>query len=165
MNTTYIYKTIKRIKICIWIIITGLALSGLTAFPIETELSLLIKHSTAYPAVMQNWLNQIYHAVKTTNQTYPYLSYGTDWLAFAHLMLALLFIGPLKQPLKNKWVIQFGMIACIAIFPLAFIAGGIRGIPLFWRLIDCSFGLLGIIPLLIASIMINKLENTIYKGL
>jgi hypothetical protein len=28
--------------------------------------------------------------------------------------------------------------------------GGIRGIPIWWRLIDCSFGIFGAIPLLLA---------------
>jgi hypothetical protein len=39
------------------------------------------------------------------------------------------------------------MIACVAIIPLAFICGPIRQIPFYWRLIDCSFGVFGIIPL------------------
>ena len=29
------------------------------------------------------------------------------------------------------------------IFPLAFIAGPIRGITFYWQLIDCSFGVFG----------------------
>lgn len=98
----------------------------------------------------QQWLSTVYEAVKATNAAYPHLSYGTDWLAFAHLLLAVLFIGPAKDPVRNIWVIQFGIIACIAIFPLAFIAGSIRHIPFFWQLIDCCFGAIGIIPLLLA---------------
>jgi hypothetical protein len=68
-------------------------------------------------------------------------------LAFAHFVLAILFIGPYKNPVKNKWVIEFGMIACILIIPFAFVAGYYRGIPIYWRLIDCSFGVIGILPL------------------
>ncbi len=149
-------KAYTRVKVYLWMVIAGLALSGLTAFAIESELALLAKPGTVPGGSMQHWLNTVYLAVKNTNQTYPYLSYGTDWLAFAHLMLAVLFIGPLKDPVKNIWVIEFGMIACVAIFPLAFIAGGIRGIPVFWRLIDCSFGVLGIIPLYLSYRIIKK---------
>ncbi len=149
------YILIRRIKIYITIVIIGLAVSGITAFPIESELSLLVGSGNG---AMSHWLNTIYQAVKTTNQTYPWLSYGTDWLAFAHIMLAVLFIGPLRDPLKNIWVIQFGMIACVAIFPLAFIAGGVRSIPVFWRLIDCSFGVIGIIPLYLSYAAIKKLN-------
>lgn len=149
------YRLSRRIKIYISIVIIGLALSGITAFPIQSELALL-----AHPGngTMNHWLNTIYQAVKTTNQAYPWLSYGTDWLAFAHIMLAILFIGPLRDPVKNIWVIEFGMIACVAIFPLAFIAGSIRGIPVFWRFIDCSFGVTGIIPLYLSYISIKKLD-------
>ncbi|MBL4678705.1 MAG: hypothetical protein JKY70_21290 [Mucilaginibacter sp.] len=141
----------KRIKYWLWVLIIGLALSGITAFPIETELAWFSGHTGFMSANAQNWFSAIYEAVKTTNANYPYLSYGTDWLAFAHLLLAALFIGPAKDPVNNIWVIQFGIIACIAIFPLAFIAGSIRQIPFFWRLTDCSFGVIGIIPLLLAN--------------
>jgi hypothetical protein len=148
-----------RIKRTIWIMIIGLFLSGITAFPIETELKWLVGHAPAFPAFVAKWLQNVYQAVKATNSAYPFLSYGTDWLAFAHIMLAVLFIGPLKDPVKNVWVIEFGMIACIMIFPLAFIAGTIRGIPLFWRLIDCSFGVIGIIPLYICRRNIQLLQR------
>ena len=147
-----------RIKTCIWIIIIGLAISGLTAFPLESELKWLVQQRWMHLNFLFDWLLVIYRAIKTTNQSFPFLSYGTDWLAFAHLMIAVLFIGPLKDPVKNIWVIEFGMIACISIFPLALIAGPIRQIPFFWRLIDCSFGFVGIIPLAICRKHIKSLE-------
>jgi hypothetical protein len=147
-----------RIRLCIWIIIIGLALSGITAFPLESELAWLVDNGQ--PAgPMQHWLQTVYAAIKNTNQTYPFLSYGTDWLAFAHLILALLFIGPLKDPVKNIWVIEFGMMACVLILPLAFIAGPIRSIPLFWRLVDSSFGVLAIIPLWMCHRYIKRLQS------
>jgi len=158
MKSNIKIKLIHRVKICLWIMIVGLAISGITAFPIETELNLLVRSTQGVHGWLYNWLNAVYNAVKYTNHTYPYLSYGTDWLAFAHIMLAVLFIGPLKDPLKNNWVVEFGMIAAIAIFPLAFIAGEIRGIPIFWRLIDCSFGLVALAVLLPCYKMIKKIK-------
>jgi hypothetical protein len=149
-------KLLRRIRFSICIVIAGLAISGLTCFPLETELKWLVRNN---PGIMSDWLHTIYFAIKKTNETYPWLSYGTDWLAFAHLMLALLFIGPIKDPVKNVWVIEFGMIACISVIPLAFIAGGIRQIPVFWRIIDCSFGVIGIIPLIICYRSINQLKR------
>lgn len=150
-------KLLLRIRILIWIVIIGLFLSGITAFPIETELSLFVK---PHPdGVLSLWLNKVYEAVKVTNSSYPFLSYGTDWLAFAHLMLAILFIGPLKAPVKNIWVIQFGIIAAVLIFPLAFIAGSVRGIPWFWQLIDGSFGVVTLICLLPCYKYILKLKE------
>ncbi|MEO3405758.1 hypothetical protein AAFN85_17730 [Mucilaginibacter sp. CAU 1740] len=148
----------KRIKTWVIVFIIGLVLSGITAFPIETELAWLANNSVVFPDFLGNWITRVYLAVKTTNQAYPYLAYGTDWLAFGHLVIAMNFVGPLKDPVKNIWVIQFGMIACIMVFPLAFIAGPIRGIPVYWRLIDCCFGVFGIIPLYIVYKDIKKLE-------
>jgi hypothetical protein len=148
----------KRIRVCIWIIIVGLALSGITAFPLQTELGLIKDHLSGMPA-LQQWIGIIYNSLAFVNQRFPYLSYGTDWLAFAHLVIAIVFIGPLKNPVKNIWVIQFGMIACVLIFPLAFIAGEIRQIPIFWRLIDCSFGVIGVVPLWLAYRYTRKLEE------
>lgn len=149
----------KRIKNLIILFIIGLVLSGVTAFPIETELAFVNAHSGSLPVVLQNWISQVYGAVQDMNAHYPYLSYGTDWLAFAHIVIAVAFIGPLRDPVKNIWVIQFGMIACIMVFPLAFIAGPIRGIPFYWQLIDCSFGVFGFVLLYWCYREIRKLEN------
>jgi hypothetical protein len=152
-------KIRRRVKNWIIVFIVGLVMSGVTAFPIETELAFLSVHSHIFPDFMAAWLNKIYMAVKVTNQTYPYLSYGTDWLAFGHLVIATAFIGPLRDPVKNIWIIEFGMIACVMVFPLAFIAGPIRGIPVYWRFIDCCFGIFGIIPLYICYRDIKKLTH------
>jgi hypothetical protein len=100
----------------------------------------------------------VYAAVKATNDSYPFISYGTDWLAFAHLVIAVVFIGPYKDPVKNIWVIQFGMIACLMVFPLALIAGPIREIPFYWQLIDCSFGIFGFLLLYRSYRYIKELE-------
>jgi hypothetical protein len=125
---------------------------------IEAELRWLVNLSPN-GGFVNNWLFTVYHAVQTTNQYYPYLSYGTDWLAFAHIMLAVLFAGALRDPQRNIWIIEFGIIAALAIFPLAFIAGSIRGIPIFWRLIDCSFGIVTLTLLLPCYNMIKKLNR------
>ena len=148
-------KNIRR-----WLIffMVALALSGLTAIPIETELNFLSGFFSLDNNIGQ-WLDKVYQAFHDTNKNYPFLAYGYDWLAFAHIVLAILFIGPLKDPVRNKWVIQFGMIACVLIIPFAFVAGHYRGIPLMWQLIDCSFGFIGFFPLLICINQINKLET------
>jgi hypothetical protein len=89
------------------------------------------------------------------------MAYGTDWLAFAHLVIAVAFIGPLRDPVRNIWVIEFGLIACVAVFPLAFIAGSVRGIPFYWQLIDCSFGVGGGALLWICYGKVRSLEKMI----
>lgn len=155
MNKTQLLLKIRKLII---IFVVCLVLSGITAFPIETELQYIYEHFVFLPSVINHWISDVYFAVKETNAKYPFLSYGTDWLAFAHLVIAVAFIGPIKNPVKNIWVIEFGIIACIMVIPLAFIAGKIRTIPFYWQLIDCSFGIIGIIPLIWCHRLIKKLE-------
>ncbi len=158
MNESEESKLRKKIKTLILIFIVFLALSGLTAFPLEWELSILVNLTKNSPLIVRDWISSVYEAIKETNSKYPFMSYGTDWLAFAHLVIAVAFIGPLKDPVRNIWVIQFGMYACLMVTPLALLCGPIRHIPFYWRMIDCSFGLIGIIPLYICYKYILKLE-------
>ena len=151
-------RILFRIRLLITLFITGLVFSGITAFPVKAELSFLVNHVSLFPDIMKNWLIRVYSAVSTVNSDYPFLNYGTDWLAFAHIVIAIAFIGPLREPSRNIWVIKFGMIACILVFPLALIAGPIRGIPFWWQLIDCCFGIFGLIPLIWSYILIKKLD-------
>jgi len=99
----------------------------------------------------------VYTGLHDTYRQYPFIAYGTDWLAFAHIVIAIVFWGPLRDPVKNIWVVEFGMIACGLVVPLALICGPLRGIPFFWRLIDCSFGILGFIPLWMARKDIQRI--------
>lgn len=148
------------------VFIAGLVLSGITAFPLQTELSWLdslLRETWLQPIAESSrllpWIDRVNEGLTATNGRYPFLAYGTDWLAFAHLIIAVAFIGPYIDPVRNKWVITFGLIACAGVLPLAFIAGAIRGIPLPWRLIDCSFGVVGSVPLLICRRAIAALER------
>lgn len=111
------------------------------------------------PAFAKEWLQNVYAGLVETNNKYPMLAYGFDWLAFTHIVIAMTFIGPLKEPVKNKWVIDWALLACVAVIPLAFIAGPVRHIPLFHILIDCSFGVIGLIPLFICRRWIWQLED------
>lgn len=158
---------LRRIRFWLAIFVVGLVLSGITAFPLETELRWFdaLLHTNALCSFAESthmlaWIDRVDHALTESNARYPFLAYGTDWLAFAHLVIALAFIGPFIDPVRNKWVIHFGLIACGSVIPLALIAGPIRGIPLFWRLIDCSFGICGSIPLLICNRSIRALERS-----
>ncbi len=145
---------LHRIRGLLILFMTGLILSGLTAFPLEWELDLLAGWLGAPPdsppsdhTGLTRWIVTIRDALHNTYAQYPFMAYGTDWLAFAHIVIAIFFIGPLLDPIRNIWVIQAGMIACAMTVLFPFICGPIRGIPFFWQLIDCSFGLFGFIPL------------------
>jgi hypothetical protein len=135
--------TIRR-SLLLFIIV--LFISGLTVLPAELELKTALAMVPQGSGVYK-WLDKILDAYMSVAANKNFLLYGYDWLAFAHFVLAILFIGPYKDPVKNIWVIEFGMIASILILPFAFIAGGMRGIPVWWRLVDCSFGVFGFLLL------------------
>jgi hypothetical protein len=158
---------IRRIRFWLGLFMGGLILSGLTAFPLQSELSWLTRVLQAGPLAgvgasthLLPWLERVTDALSETNSRYPFLAYGTDWLAFAHLVIAIAFLGPYLDPVRNRWIITFGLIACAGVIPLALIAGQVRGIPLGWRLIDCSFGMFGSIPLLICWQLTRALERS-----
>jgi hypothetical protein len=154
-------RVLRQVKMLLVIFMVCLAVSGLTAFPIEWQLNLA--HAWVVEQDWNNgvaqWLERVYLGVHETYGRYPFIAYGTDWLAFAHLVIAVAFVGPWRDPVRNVWVVEFGMIACVAILPLAFIAGPVRGIPLFWQLIDCSFGVIGLLLLWVCKRKIALLEK------
>jgi hypothetical protein len=143
----------RRIRFLLIFFIFALTAAGLTAIPLRWELGLLNQwfgiRSFLYqfsPA-MAEWISRVNDSVQNGYEQFPLLAYGTDWLAFAHIVIAVAFIGPLRDPIRNIWVIEFGMIACMLILPWALIFGVVRSIPMFWTFVDMSFGMLGIIPL------------------
>jgi hypothetical protein len=152
-------KLLRNARRWIALFMAGLAVSGITAFPIETELAFLARHAGALPPFVRPWIVEVHAAVADVNATYPFLSYGTDWLAFAHLVIAMAFIGAYRDPVRNRWLLDFGIMACLAVVPLALIAGPVRGIPFAWRMIDCSFGVFGLVPLLMARRLVDRLEK------
>jgi hypothetical protein len=156
----------RRVRPLLILFMVGLVLSGLTAVPLETEVGWLARivgadqpESVFWPQEVRDWAAKVQEGIAQTNRAYPFMAYGTDWLAFAHLIIAVAFVGPFRDPVRNLWVIDFGMIACVAVIPTALIAGGVRGIPFWWRLIDCSFGVFGIIPLWAARGHVKRLER------
>lgn len=148
----------KQIKRWLIFFMASLIVSGLTAIPVKQEINFLYR-MTGDIGFVQPWMEKLHDGINETSDKYPFLFYGYDWLAFAHFVLALLFFGPLRDPVRNKWVIEFGMIACLLIIPFALIAGYFRGIPFWWRLVDCSFGIAGLVPLIICYRKIYRLEQ------
>jgi len=140
---------LKRIKLLTWVFIIGLVLSGATAIPLRTELDFAagMLDGTSFLPGVAHWILKVREGVRNTGLLYPFMAYGTDWLAFGHFVIAVAFIGPLRDPVRNRWVYLFGMIACGMVIPYALVFGGLRGIPIYWRLMDCSFGVFGFIPL------------------
>lgn len=154
---------LRKVKACLLFFIISLFISGATAIPVDSELSVLLNFVPAH-TVLYTWLSKVLNAYVLTKQQYPFLLYGYDWLAFAHFVLAILFIGPYKNPLKNIWVIEFGLITSALIIPFAFIAGPLRGIPIEWCLIDCSFGVFGFALLWYCYSRLKKIFPSISKN-
>ncbi len=143
---------LTRIRIWIILFVVCLVLSGVTAFPLLAEVRWV--STLPLPGFLADWINEVKTMLEATP---PLLFYGTDWLAFAHIVIGLAFIGPYRDPVRNIWVIEWAMLCCVAVIPLALIAGPIRGIPFWWQLIDISFGVFGLIPLWIVRKQIQKL--------
>jgi len=158
-----------RIKALTWLFILGLVLSGVTAIPLPSELDKLVELTGASQLVGAHaptgapgwalWLTRVQTALHEADQRSPFIFYGTDWLAFGHFAIALAFVGALRDPVRNCWLFTFGMIVCALVIPYAFVFGGVRGIPLWWRLIDCSFGVFGIIPVWLCRRWVDELES------
>ena len=157
MNASHKLKT--RIRIWLVFFMAAIALSGITAVPVEWEIGLLIQ-ADIFPESLVNWLTEILNAIQFVGREYPFILYGNDWLAFGHIVIALAFIGPFQDPVRNKWIVDWAMLACMLVIPVAFLAGAYRDIPIFWRLIDCSFGVMGILPLIHVRRLINRLEKS-----
>ena len=160
-------QKLKRIKGLTWLFIVGLFISGATAIPLKTELDVAAKFlggtdliHAATSTGFTYWILKVREAVRNTSFLYPFLAYGTDWLAFGHFVIALAFVGPLRDPVRNRWLYLFGMISCVLVIPYAMTMGAVRGIPIYWRLIDCSFGVFGFFPVWLCWKWTGELEKS-----
>jgi|SRR5947209_7218560 len=157
---------LRRCRRVLGLFILALLVSGLTAFPLKRETELLAAFRGLPPTSaleprngFDRWILAVRDGLQDSYAQFPWLAYGTDWLAFAHIVIAMFFIGPLVDPVRNVWVLRAGMIACVLVVPLALVCGAIRGIPFGWRLIDCSFGVFGAAPLYYCFRLTRRLER------
>lgn len=166
MNETEQNLLRGRIRWLVGLFIAGLVLSGVTAIPLESEVSWLAKATDAHAKLDQastpawaEWLCRVEAALREMNLKHPFIAYGGDWLAFGHFVIALAFIGAWRDPVRNRWLFDFGLIACALVIPYALTFGALRGIPFWWQVIDCSFGMFGAVPLWLARRWTRKLTG------
>src|SRR4051794_8383495 len=136
-------RLVRRIRFLTWFFIFGLIVSGATAIPLNWELDILARMfgiTNSSMSELGQWLVKVRSALNHAGSEYPFLFYGTDWLAFGHFAIAIAFVGPLLDPVRNRWIFTFGLLVCVLVIPYALIFGALRGIPFWWRCIDCSFG-------------------------
>lgn len=160
-----------RFRISPGFFIVGLLLSGITAFPLLAELRLLttwLGLGDATSATGQTglayWILTVRFGLEEMYVRFPWIAYGTDWLAFGHIAIALFFIEPWRRPAESRPVLRAGIAACILVVPLALICGAVRGIPLYWRLIDCAFGAIGVLPLLYCLRLLRHIRMEPLRG-
>ena len=161
---------LRRVRWLLAVFIAGLIASGLTAIPLAAEVDGLVRLAGAdelvdrpgatAPPDWAVWLVRVQSALRETSVRRPQLFYGTDWLAFGHVVIAIAFVGAWRDPVRNAWLFDFGLIACALVIPWALVFGHARGIPIWWRLIDCSFGILGAIPLIACKRLIHETSDS-----
>lgn len=151
----------RKIRAVIIITIIGLLLNGVSAIPLKTELNILLSKPNALPAFLRDWWLYVNKGITETNDKYPFMRYGFDWLAFAHLLIAIAFLGPLKDPIKNEWVIIWGMIASVLSVLIALCWERLRGVPIWWSCIDAAIAVIAFIILLMCNSWIKKLKKIV----
>ncbi|MEN8242563.1 MAG: hypothetical protein ABFS17_11615, partial [Chloroflexota bacterium] len=101
----------RRIRALTIFFIAALALSGITAIPLQAEMRLLREITQALPWLenipgLVHWIDKVADGLIRSYSAYPFLAYGNDWLAFGHIVIAIAFVGVLKDPVRNIWVVQ-----------------------------------------------------------
>lgn len=159
---------LRRAKWMLAIVAFGLFVSGVTIWPGVWELKTAVRvvWGDAQPeGTLHRFVLQTIDALEVVGADYPFLLYGYDWLAFAHVVLAILFAGAIRDPVRNVWVVQFGLICCALVPVLAAIFVPIRGLPWFWVGIDFAFAPGAALPLWVALRDIRRFERrSLEKG-
>jgi hypothetical protein len=142
-------NSLRRLRWLTGLFIAGLIVSGATAIPLEAEVTWLAAQFGSHNGQgdVTTWLRRVQSALREVGERHPFLSYGMDWLAFGHFVVALAFVQAWRDPVRHAWLYDYGLLACALVVPWALIFGGWRGIPLWWRGVDCLFGLIGAVPL------------------
>jgi hypothetical protein len=159
-------KLLFRYRLILGLFIVGLIASGLTALPLRIELSTLcrflgISNPSSYADMhgLRHWIAFVYFGLQQTYSRFPFFGYATDWLAFGHFVIGGFFILPFIDPLRYRGVLHVGLAASAAVIVTALICERIREIPFFWTLLDCSFGIVGAIPLFYCLHLTNRMER------
>lgn len=163
-------RLLRRIRVLLGLFAAGLVLCGIVIFPLKWQIDTVAAlfgpgtlTDRLFPPMAQ-WIAQLQTGIAAIADNHPYLFYCTDWVGFAMIAIALAFIGPIKDPIRNIWVIRYGILVCLLTFPMVVISGIVRGFPLFWLPIDCAFGAAGLLLLCPAIHYTKRLETVRRAG-
>jgi len=151
----------KRAKVMLGIVAFGLLVAGITVWPAVPELRMAVRvvwGDAAPTGILHGFVLQAIEGLEATQANYPFMLYAHDWLAFAHIVLAILFAGSMRDPIRNVWIVQCGLIMCALVPVLASVCIPLRGIPSIWFLIDFAFAPAAALPLWIALRDIRRAE-------
>ena len=154
--------SLTRARWMLGIVVFGLLVSGITIWPAVPELKFGVRSiwGAGEPTgAVHQFVVQAIAALELVETQYPFLLYAHDWLAFAHIVLAILFAGAMRDPVRNVWVVQCGLIMCALVPVLAGICIPLRGLPWQWFWIDFAFAPAAGLPLWIALRDIRRVEK------
>jgi hypothetical protein len=154
--------SLTRAKWMLGIVAAGLFLSGVTIWPAIAELKTAVRllwGDAPAGGELHAFVLKAIEGLEATNAQYPFMLYAHDWLAFAHIMLAVLFAGAIRDPVRNKWVVQAGLLMCLLVPVLAGICIPLRGLPIWWFWIDFAFAPGAALPLWIVFRDIRRIEE------
>ncbi len=143
------------------IVVFGLLVSGITVWPAVTELKLAVRVAWGDgdpDGVLHSFVLRAIEGIESVEADYPFMFYAHDRLAFAHIVLAILFAGAIRDPVRNVWIVQCGLRMCVLVPVLAGICIPIRGLPPVWFWIDSAFAPAAGVPLWIALRDIRRAE-------
>jgi hypothetical protein len=148
-------------RVVLVLFVIGLVVSGLTAFPLLHEIEWLCHRLDVdrSATALAHWLREVRAGLRWQFDRFPFLAYGTDWLGFGHLVIALFFLPAIANPVKFRANLWMGLVACAGVFVVAILAGTWRGIPVGWRLIDCAFGVGGGLLLVWALFLSYRIQR------
>jgi uncharacterized protein YecE (DUF72 family) len=154
-------KQAKLAKRMLGVVAFGLFVSGVTVWPAVPELKAavsLIWGAAEAASVLHGFVLKAVEGLETVTAEYPFMLYAHDWLAFAHIVLAILFAGAMRDPVRNVWIVQCGLIMCALVPVLAGICIPVRGLPLCWFWLDFAFAPAAALPLWLALRDIRRAE-------
>ena len=159
-------NNVRRAKIMLGVVVFGLLMSGITVWPAVPELKMAVHlvWGDAVPSgTLHDFVLRAIIGLETVQKDYPFMLYAHDWLAFAHIVLAILFAGAIRDPLRNVWIVQCGLVMCALVPVLAGICIPLRGIPYIWFLFDFAFAPAAAGPLWIALRDIRRAEAALKR--
>jgi hypothetical protein len=153
---------LKLARLMIGIVVFGLFVSAVTIWPAVPELKFAVRLAWGDgepTGTLHKFVLEAIKGLEDVGARYPFMLYAHDWLAFAHIVLAILFAGAMRDPVRNIWIVQCGLIMCALVPVLAAICIPLRQLPSCWFLIDFAFAPAAALPLWLALRAIRRLEK------